>query len=124
MVCCNVLVINTPIGRQAAHDDRYVHRTAIEGIAALQRQQQMVVIALRRSFISLERERGGAGVWGGTFLRWLPQLALFKVGTSRRSVVMLRHEPAGAGVDFMTIQELIGYCDSKSTYSLQTQAIV
>lgn len=64
MVCCNVLVINT-IGRQAAHDDRYVHRTAIEGSAALQRQQQVVVIALRRRFISLERERGGGRGLGG-----------------------------------------------------------
>ncbi len=58
MVCCKVLMINTPIGRQAAHDDRYVHRTAIEGIAALQRQQQVVVIALHRRFMSLG---------GGTF---------------------------------------------------------
>ena len=39
MVCWNLMVINTPIGRQAAHDDRYVHRTAIKGITALQRQQ-------------------------------------------------------------------------------------
>ncbi len=91
------MVINTTIGRQASHDDRYVHRTAIEGIAALQRQQQVVVIALHKRFISLEREGGG------TFLRRLPQLALFKVNTARLSVAMLRHEPAGAGVDFMTI---------------------
>ena len=65
MVCCNVLVINTPIGRQAAHDDRYVQRAANEGIAALQRQQQVVVIALHRRFMSL----GGGG---GDFL---PQVA-------------------------------------------------
>jgi hypothetical protein len=52
------LVINTPIGRQAAHDDRYMRRAAIEGIAALQRQQQVVVIALQRRFMSL----GGSGV--------------------------------------------------------------
>ncbi len=57
MVCCNVLVINTPIGRQAAHDDRYMQRAANEGIAALQRQQQVVVIALHRRFMSL----GGGG---------------------------------------------------------------
>jgi len=55
------MVINTPIGRQAAHDDRYVPRTAIEGIAALQRQQQVVLIALHRRFMSL----GGGG--GGVF---------------------------------------------------------
>jgi hypothetical protein len=53
MVCCNVLVINTPIGRKAAHDDRYMQRAANEGIAALQRQQQVVVIALHRRFMSL-----------------------------------------------------------------------
>ena len=35
-------------------------QAAIEGIAALQRQQQVVVITLHRRFISL----GGPGVWG------------------------------------------------------------
>jgi hypothetical protein len=33
-------VINTPIGRQAAHDDRYLRRAAVEGIAVLQQQRQ------------------------------------------------------------------------------------
>jgi hypothetical protein len=28
-------VINTPIGRQAAHDDRYLRRAPVEAIAAL-----------------------------------------------------------------------------------------
>jgi hypothetical protein len=102
------MVINTPIGRQAAHDDRYMQRAANEGIAALQRQQQVVLIALHRRFMSL----GGGG---GTFFRRLPQLAIFKMETSRQAEAILRHEPAGAGVDFMTIQELIGHCDSKST---------
>ena len=60
MVCCNVLVINTPIGRKAAHDDRYMQRAANEGIAALQRQQQVVVIALHSRFMRV----GGSGVWG------------------------------------------------------------
>jgi site-specific recombinase XerD len=115
MVCCNVLVINTPIGRQAAHDDRYMQRAANEGIAALQRQQQVVVIALHRRFMSLG---------GGTFLRRLPQLAIFKMEMSRQAVAMLRHEHAGVGVDFMTIQELIGHCDSKPALSLLTQSIV
>jgi carbamoyl-phosphate synthase large subunit len=58
------LVINTPIGRQAAHDDRYLRRAAldyavptvttlagaraaVEGIAALQQQRQVEVIALQ-----------------------------------------------------------------------------
>ena len=88
-------------------------QAAIEGIAALQRQQQVVVIALHRRFMSL----GGPGVWGEPFLRRLPHLALFKVGTAHQSVAMFRHVPAAAGVDFLAIQELIGYCDSKSTLS-------
>jgi carbamoyl-phosphate synthase large subunit len=58
------LVINTPIGRQAAHDDRYLRRAAldyavptvttvaaaraaVEAIASLQRQGQMEVAALQ-----------------------------------------------------------------------------
>jgi hypothetical protein len=69
------MVINTPIGRQAAHDNRYMRRAATEGIAPLQRQQQVVVIALRRRFMSLFFLGGG-----GTFLHRLPNLALFKVG--------------------------------------------
>jgi hypothetical protein len=95
-------------------------QAAIEGIATLQRQQQVVVIALHRRFMSL----GGSGVWGEPFLRRLPHLALFKVGTSRRSVEMFRHEPAGAGVDFLTIQELISHCDSKPALSLPKQSIM
>ena len=58
------LIINTPIGRQAAHDDRYLRhaaldyavptvttlagaRAAVEGIAALQRHHQVEVVALQ-----------------------------------------------------------------------------
>jgi carbamoyl-phosphate synthase large subunit len=41
------LVINTPIGRQAAYDDRYLRRAAVEGIAVLQQQRQVEVIALQ-----------------------------------------------------------------------------
>jgi hypothetical protein len=95
-------------------------QAAIEGIAALQRQQQVVVIALHRRFMSL----GGSRGLGGTFPPQVAHLALFKVGTSRRSVEMFRHEPAGAGVDFLTIQELINHCDSKPALSLPKQSIV
>ena len=66
------LVINTPIGRQAAHDDRYLRRAAldyavptvttlagaraaVEGIAALQQRRQVEVIALQDIY----------GPWGG-----------------------------------------------------------
>jgi len=58
------LVINTPIGRQAAHDDRYLRRAAldyavptvttlagaraaVEAIAALRRQPELEVVALQ-----------------------------------------------------------------------------
>jgi carbamoyl-phosphate synthase large subunit len=58
------LVVNTPVGRQAAHDDRYLRlaaldyavptvttmaaaRAAVEAIAALQQQQQVEVAALQ-----------------------------------------------------------------------------
>jgi len=58
------MVINTPIGRQAAHDDRYLRRAAldyavptvttlagaraaVEAIAALQQQRQLEVVALQ-----------------------------------------------------------------------------
>jgi carbamoyl-phosphate synthase large subunit len=58
------LVINTPFSRQAAHDDRYLRRAAlnyavptvtslagaraaVEGIAALHQQRQVEVIALQ-----------------------------------------------------------------------------
>jgi hypothetical protein len=71
MVCCNVLVINTPIGRQAAHDDRYMQRAANEGIAALQRQQQVVVIALHRRFMSLGGgELSSAGCHNLRYSKW------------------------------------------------------
>jgi hypothetical protein len=46
------------------------------------------------------------------------------VGTSRGSVDMLRQEPAGAGVDFLTIQELISHSNSKSALSIPTQSTV
>ena len=66
------LVINTPIGRQAAHDDRYLRRAAldyavptvttlagaraaVEGIAALQQRREVEVIALQDIY----------GPWGG-----------------------------------------------------------
>ena len=51
-------------------------QAAIEGIAALQRQQQVVVIALHRRFMSL----GGPGVWGEPFLRRLHTLRYSKWG--------------------------------------------
>ena len=58
------LIVNTPVGRQAAHDDRYLRlaaldyavptvttmaaaRAAVEAIAALQQQQQVEVAALQ-----------------------------------------------------------------------------
>jgi carbamoyl-phosphate synthase large subunit len=57
-------VINTPIGRQAAHDDRYLRRAAldyavptvttlaaaraaVEAIAALHREPELEVVALQ-----------------------------------------------------------------------------
>lgn len=61
---------------------------------------------------------------GGPFHRRCPHLALFKVGTSRRSMAVLRQEPAGAGVDFLTIQELIGHSNTKSALSILTQSTV
>ncbi len=58
------LIVNTPVGRQAAHDDRYLRlaaldyavptvttlagaRAAVEAIAALQQQRQVEVVALQ-----------------------------------------------------------------------------
>jgi len=37
-------VNNTPIGRQAAHDDRYLCRAPVEAIAALRSEQELVAL--------------------------------------------------------------------------------
>ena len=50
-----------------------------------------------RIFMSLGGARGVWGVGEGPFLRRLPHLALFTVGTTRLAVGRFRHEPASAG---------------------------
>ena len=57
---------------------------------------------------------------GGPFLRRLPHLTLFKMGTTCRAVARFRHDPAGAGADYLTIQELICQSDSKPALSRPT----
>ena len=70
---------------------------------------------------------GGVRGWGvgeGPFLRRLTHFALFTVGTTRLAVARLRHEPAGAGADYLTIKELISRCDSETALALPMQSTV
>lgn len=55
----------------------------------------------------------------GAFLRRLPNLALFKVGTTLRAVGRFRHYPAGAGGDYLTIQVLNNAAIRKLRYRYQ-----
>jgi hypothetical protein len=47
--------------------------------------------------MSLGGVRGVGGLGEGPFLRRLPHLALFTVGTTRLAVGRFRHDPASAG---------------------------
>jgi len=45
-------VNNTPIGRQAAHDDRYLCRAPVEAIAALRSEPELVAQGIHRPWRS------------------------------------------------------------------------
>jgi hypothetical protein len=72
------MVIKTPIGRQAAHDNRYMRRAATEGIAALQRQQQVVVIALHSRFMRVGGGLSSAGCHNLRYSKWKRHARLWR----------------------------------------------